>query len=196
MRSAIVLSVGAPKARPQEQYALQRDRVYGSQAWSRLSNTVLVLSITGDGTVATRDLAVLHRNAPAEKFHLTFQDGLLVETEAPVTSDPDMVTWIRETEVFSKQRFREAFSLSGARTHRAARRVRGDWPAAGEDQKRSDYSTCSGARPRRRAARSLPSRRSDRCPNPLLISDENPADDAVAEIVRNLHGHGHEDYSP
>jgi hypothetical protein len=43
---AIILSVGAPKARPQEQYQLQRDRVYGSQAWSRLCNTVLVLNPT------------------------------------------------------------------------------------------------------------------------------------------------------
>ena len=152
---AIVLSVGAPKARPQEQYALQRDRVYGSQASrSRLANTVLVLSITGDGTVATRDLAVLHRNAPAEKFHLTFQDGLLVETEAPLACDQDMTAWIKEREVFSKQRFREAFSLSGARTTE----LLAGYVATGllRQKTKNDRTslTCCGARPRRRAARS------------------------------------------
>jgi hypothetical protein len=62
---AIILSVGAPKSRPQDQYALKRDQVFGSQAWARMADTVLVLNITGDGTDATRDLVVLHRNAAA-----------------------------------------------------------------------------------------------------------------------------------
>ena len=56
---AVVPGVGAPKARPHEQYTLKRDQVFGSQAWSRLCDTILVLSITSDGTEATRDLAVL-----------------------------------------------------------------------------------------------------------------------------------------
>ncbi len=112
---AIILSVGAPKSRPQEQYQLKRDQVFGSQAWSRLCNTVLVLTTTGDGTVATRDLAVLHRNAAAEIFHLTFTDGLLVEAAPSTVTEPDMLTWFREVEVFTKQKFRDAFTLSGAR---------------------------------------------------------------------------------
>ncbi len=47
---ALILSVGAPKAKPHEQYALKRDQVYGSQVWARTACDVLVLSITGDGT--------------------------------------------------------------------------------------------------------------------------------------------------
>jgi hypothetical protein len=82
-----------------------------------LVSTVLVLSTTGDGTVATRDLAVLHRNAAAETFHLTFTDGLLVETAASEATEPDMVVWFRDVEVFMKQRFRDAFKLSGARAN-------------------------------------------------------------------------------
>jgi hypothetical protein len=112
---AIVLSVGSPKARPHEQYALKRDQVYGSQAWSRLANTVLVLSVTGDGTVATRDLVVLHRNAAAETFHLAFVDGLLVETETSQATEPNMIEWMRDAETFTQRQFRTAFALSGTR---------------------------------------------------------------------------------
>jgi hypothetical protein len=112
---AMVLSVGAPKARPHEQYQLKRDQVFGSQAWARLSNTVLVLSITGDGTVATRDLVALHRNAPAEKFHLVFTNGRLVVSDETNATERNMVTWMQDTEVFNRQKFRDAFSLSGAR---------------------------------------------------------------------------------
>ena len=114
---AIVLSVGAPKSRPQEQYQLKRDQVFGSQAWSRMANTVLVLTATGDGTVATRHLAVLHRNAAAEIFHLTFTDGLLTEITTPGDApEPDMVAWFREAEVFTARQFRRAFpKFNGAR---------------------------------------------------------------------------------
>jgi hypothetical protein len=112
---ALILSVGAPKSRPQEQYALKRDQVFGSQAWARMCDTVLVLTIVGDGTEATRDLVVLHRNAAAEKFHLAFVEGRLVETEAKDVTDSEMTTWFRDVEVFTKQRFRDAFNVSGAR---------------------------------------------------------------------------------
>jgi len=74
-----------------------------------------VLTTTGDGTIATRDLAVLHRNAAAEIFHLTFTDGVLVERAASEATEPDMMAWFRDAEIFTKQRFRDAFALSGAR---------------------------------------------------------------------------------
>lgn len=113
---AIALSVGAPKAKPHEQYALKRDQVFGSQSWARLANDVLVLSITGDGTVPTRDLVVLHRNAGAETFHLAFADGRLVEAEVPQATETDLITWFQEAETFTARQFRRAFpKLSGAR---------------------------------------------------------------------------------
>ena len=112
---AVILSVGAPKAKPHEQYALKRDQVFGSQAWARLANDVLVMSITGDGSVPTRDLVVLHRNAAAEKFHLEFRDGLLVETEASQATEPNMLEWMQDAETFTQRQFRNAFALSGTR---------------------------------------------------------------------------------
>jgi hypothetical protein len=42
-------------------------------------------------------------------------DGHLVETEAREATDSEMVAWFRDMEVFTKQRFRDAFTLSGAR---------------------------------------------------------------------------------
>jgi len=113
---AMILSVGAPKAKPHEQYTLKRDQVFGSQAWARLANDVLVMSITGDGSVPTRDLVVLHRNAAAEKFSLSFEGGRLVEAEPQPASEADMVTWFAEVERFTARQFRRAFpKLSGAR---------------------------------------------------------------------------------
>ncbi|MBA3885693.1 MAG: AAA family ATPase [Acidobacteria bacterium] len=112
---ALVLSVGAPKARPKEQYTVKRDQVFGSQLWSRMACDVLVLSVVGDGTQADRDLVVLHRNAPAESFHLTFEAGRLVEADPAPATDADYVTWFREVEVFLAIHFRRRFNLSGAR---------------------------------------------------------------------------------
>jgi hypothetical protein len=114
---AIVLSVGAPKSRPHEQYTLARDRVFGSQVWARLANDVLVLSIVSDeGDEPTRDLVVLHRNAAAEKFHLAFRDGRLVETDPAPASDADYVAWFREAEVFLAGHFRKRFGTNNLRT--------------------------------------------------------------------------------
>jgi hypothetical protein len=58
---------------------------------------------------------VLHRNAAAEKFHLEFLNGLLVETAAAEASEGDRVAWMQDKEVFNQKQFRDAFSLSGAR---------------------------------------------------------------------------------
>lgn len=113
---AVILSVGAGKARPTEQYALQRDRVFGSIMWTRRADTVCVLSIDGDGTTPRRHLAVLHRNAAAETFTLEYRDGLLVPTEPVATDEGDYVGWFRQEERFTKNAFRKAFRLSGQRT--------------------------------------------------------------------------------
>ena len=116
---AVILSVGAGKAKPKEGYALKRDQLFGSIMWSRRSDTVLVLTIDGDGTTPRRHLAVLHRNAPAETFDLEYQNGLLVPTTplASTTND-DLLAWFREAETFTARQFRAAFQrFSG---HRAA----------------------------------------------------------------------------
>lgn len=72
---AMILSVGAPKTKPGEGYALKRDRIFGSQIWPRMAETILIVSETADGA---RELDVLHRNAKSEHFDLQFSNGLLV----------------------------------------------------------------------------------------------------------------------
>ena len=114
---AMVVSVGAGKAKPREGYALKRDQLFGSIMWSRRSDTVLVLTIDGDGTTPRRHLAVLHRNAPAETFDLEYQNGLLVPTTPlATTTDEDLLAWFREAETFTARQFRAAFPrFSGRR---------------------------------------------------------------------------------
>ncbi|MCC7034018.1 MAG: AAA family ATPase [Acidobacteria bacterium] len=114
---AIILSVGAGKAKPKEGYALKRDQLFGSIMWSRRSDTVLVLTITGDGTEPRRHLAVLHRNAAAETFALEYRDGRLVPAATTAASEGDYVAWMREAERFTKNQFRTAFNLSGSRAN-------------------------------------------------------------------------------
>src|SRR5438309_5322624 len=63
---SIVLSLGAPKSKPKEQHTLKRDRVFGSQIWSRMTDTLINMSQIGDGTGSERDADVQHRNAASE----------------------------------------------------------------------------------------------------------------------------------
>jgi hypothetical protein len=184
---AIVLSVGAPKARPNEQYALKRDQVYGSQAWARLSNTVAVLSIAGDGTVATRDLAVLHRNAAAEKFHLAFVEGRLVVSEEAAPTEPNMATWMAEAEVFNRQRFRDAFALSGSR---AAELLAGFVRLGVLKEKQKNDRTIYVFQPAAAAKVGWTTRPSVSESDPFSDRNDDPAD--PPESVRKPVGHGHE----
>ena len=107
---AMVLSVGAPKAKPKEQHTLKRDRIFGSQIWPRMSDTILTLEAVGDGTSGQRDLTVQHRNAASEAFGLEFRGGKL-EERAPDTasfdpleiwlSNQDRDRWITRPEILS-----------------------------------------------------------------------------------------------
>lgn len=84
---ALVCSVGAPKAKRGEDYTAKRDKLSGSEAWGRNCETVVVLEFSeeDDGTSPRRELTVLPRNAPAEKFSLQFEGGRLV----PVAARPE-----------------------------------------------------------------------------------------------------------
>lgn len=105
---AFVLSVGAPKAKPKEQHILKRDRIFGSQIWPRMSDTIATLEAVGDGTTDQRDLTIQHRNAGSEAFELEFSNGRLVERMpkyeqlGPVeawTLGRDQNAWFTRTEV-------------------------------------------------------------------------------------------------
>lgn len=86
---AIILSVGAPKSNKQNAPTTRRDMVYGAEQWSRSADTVVVLTVDGDGTNSLRKLSVQHRNEAAEHFDLEFKHGLLSEVQLGAeTADP------------------------------------------------------------------------------------------------------------
>lgn len=76
---AVILSVGAPKTKAGEGYVLARDKIFGSQVWPRMSETIVYVSETADGA---REVNVQHRNAKAEHFDLQFVEGRLVLRDA------------------------------------------------------------------------------------------------------------------
>ena len=81
---AIVGSVGSPKAKKGEGYAGGRDKIFGSVAWSRMTETVAMLQyIDGDDADARRSLVILLRNGPAEKFELKMGSNGRLEQVRP-----------------------------------------------------------------------------------------------------------------
>jgi hypothetical protein len=88
---ALICSVGAPKTKRGEDYAAKRDKLSGSEAWGRNCETVCVLEFSeeDDGTAPQRELTILPRNAPAEKFTLQFEGGRLVPVKATEEEEPD-----------------------------------------------------------------------------------------------------------
>jgi hypothetical protein len=91
---SIILSVGAGKQK-KEGYAYQRDKVFGSQMWPRMTGTVIFMSPTGDGTGPERVVSIQHRNAATEHYNLTFEGGggrLILKAAPPKAADP-FVLW-------------------------------------------------------------------------------------------------------
>ena len=82
---ALIGSVGAPKSKQGESYAAKRDKISGSEAWGRNCETVVVMEFSAedDGTAPQREMSVLPRNAPAEKFSFQFEGGRLVRIQHP-----------------------------------------------------------------------------------------------------------------
>jgi len=81
---AIIGSVGSPKAKKGEGYAGGRDKIFGSVAWSRMTETVAMLQyIDGDDADARRSLVILLRNGPAEKFELKMGSNGRLEQVRP-----------------------------------------------------------------------------------------------------------------
>ncbi len=77
-RVAIIGSLGSPKVKEGHGYTATRDNLLGSGGWGRTVETVALLQFPkNDDTSGRRKLTVVLRNAPAEKFHLKFVDGLL-----------------------------------------------------------------------------------------------------------------------
>jgi AAA domain len=133
---AIVLSVGSPKSSPKTGSPLARDRVFGSQAWPRLTDSIITVSVPGDGTGNEREIIVQHRDAATEKFQMEFSEGKLVERK---TADPtETITlnvWASKTQNFTKSDARKAFpKMNGSTLDKAlAGLVRGGAIRRGDD---------------------------------------------------------------
>jgi len=77
-RVALIGSLGSPKVKEGHGYTATRDNLLGSGGWGRTVETVALLQFPkNDDTSGRRQLTVVLRNAPAEKFPLRFRDGLL-----------------------------------------------------------------------------------------------------------------------
>jgi len=113
-RMAIILSVGAPKAKPGEVHMLKRDRIFGSQIWTRMTSTVLVLSYMGDGTESARDLDVSYKNAAPESFPLEINAAgrFVPRIDAPDVDALEL--WARDRQWFTRAQAVAAMAPKGA----------------------------------------------------------------------------------
>lgn len=132
---AIVLSVGAPKTKPNEQYALRRDRLYGSQMWPRMSATIILVSQIPESGI--REVHVEHRNAPSEDFEMEFQNGRMVQRTTPSATIDPLRAWVEARrdgeEWFTRAEAVTAMEVAGAGMKRTAVHDRiKKWTAAGE----------------------------------------------------------------
>ena len=100
---SIIGSVGSPKMRIGEGYASGRDKIFGTIAWSRKAETVVLIQyVDGNDVDCRRDLVVYLRNAAAEKYTLKMEHGrMVIDTEAPNTPSAQGRTdieWFRQQE--------------------------------------------------------------------------------------------------
>jgi Bifunctional DNA primase/polymerase, N-terminal len=76
--TALIGSLGSPKVKEGHGYTATRDNLLGSGGWGRTAETVAVLQYPkNDDTTGRRNLTVVLRNAPPEKFPLRFRNGRL-----------------------------------------------------------------------------------------------------------------------
>lgn len=88
---AIIGSTGAPKSKVKEGYTAKRDQIFGSEAWSRLSETVVVMQYPEEkDTSDQRSMTVMLRNSKPEQFTLQFEHGHLIQApEARVDAEEE-----------------------------------------------------------------------------------------------------------
>jgi primase/DNA polymerase family protein/AAA domain-containing protein len=138
-RIAIILSVGAPKAKPGEAHTLKRDRIFGSQIWTRMTSTVMTLAYVGDGTESQRELDISYKNAAPETFALEFNSaGKLVPRVEALEVDA-LELWARQAEWFTRSTAVDAMEKAEAGMKKTAVYERlAKWLAKGKLEKRYD----------------------------------------------------------
>jgi hypothetical protein len=121
---SIIGSVGSPKQRIGEGYASKRDNLFGTVAWSRKTETVAVIQyLGGDDTDCRRQLAVLLRNGPAEKYKLKMEHGRLVidedEDQAQPKERADLAWFRKQEDWFTAEDLKGALKISQASAYRS-----------------------------------------------------------------------------
>jgi len=93
----IIGTVGSPKQKIKDRYALCRDNIYGTEAWGRKTETVIILQLSDpNDNNSARVCDVLVRQGRNEQYDLEFNEGKLVEvvpvplTEADVRPEPKL----------------------------------------------------------------------------------------------------------
>ena len=120
---AIVGSVGSAKQKIGEGYISKRDHIFGSIAWSRMSETIAVIQyLEGDDMDNRRTLSVLPRNAAPEKYKLKLENGRLVVDNATLGTKllgSSEIAWFRsQTEWFTVRDVETALDLSYSTAYR------------------------------------------------------------------------------
>lgn len=99
---AIVGSTGAPKTKQKEGYTAKRDTIFGSEVWSRMSETIVTVQCPGGNDMADqREISILLRNAKPEQFLTRFDHGKLVPMEQP--EEDDISPKLREAVFFLEE---------------------------------------------------------------------------------------------
>jgi len=117
---AIVGTVGSPKLKVGEDFANERERLFGSGAWGRMAATVWILTPAGKDA-ARVNLSMLGRHSKRQTAVLELQQGKLVELaeqQLQREGDTTMVEWILEQQQFTRAQLRKQFGLSGSTVNR------------------------------------------------------------------------------
>jgi hypothetical protein len=121
---AIVASVGSAKQKVGEGYTSKRDHVFGSIAWSRMSETVAIIQyVDGDDMDNRRLLSVLPRNSAPEKYRLVLENGRLIPHNTPEGEDSEStgseIAWFRvQTDWFTTMDVMRALQVGKSTAYR------------------------------------------------------------------------------
>ena len=133
---ALIGSTGAPKTKANEGYTAKRDQIFGSAAWSRLSETVVTVQFPGGkDTADQRELTVMLRNGKPESLLLEFQHGKLekIPEQAPTTELPQK---LRVAVEFIEQSLTEGGPKNSSDIKDEAKQTKGIVPSTLEDAAR------------------------------------------------------------
>jgi hypothetical protein len=85
---AFILTVGSRKLMQKEAFAAKRDSLFGSTAWARNGETVVI--VEGSDPSTERRVFVMSRNGKSELFHMEFVKGRFVEREEQPEEAPEL----------------------------------------------------------------------------------------------------------